>query len=165
MAGKRLELGPTGEAVAHNIATARKWQNLTWTDVSRRLEERGRRIPPLGIRRIEEGERRVDADDLVAIAAALEVSPATLLMPPTSTPDTKAVASGIEPTDALELWRWITATAGRPPGSAVEVDLEWMHRARPAWTFRQLSDDELLEQHNARHHAERERKARARGND
>jgi hypothetical protein len=41
----------------------------------------GRPIPPLGISRIEALARRVDADDLVTLAAIFEVEPAILLAP------------------------------------------------------------------------------------
>ena len=81
MAGRKLELGDTGAAVARNVSRLRKAIGLNYTDLSTRLANIGRDIPPLAVRRIEEGNRRVDVDDLVALAIALGVSPATLLMP------------------------------------------------------------------------------------
>src|SRR3954454_23683106 len=45
----------------------------------------GRPILASGLGKIESGERRVDVDDLVALAVALDVSPVRLLLPrPTS---------------------------------------------------------------------------------
>lgn len=86
--------------------------NLTFAELSRKLEDLGRPIPPLGLRRIESGERRVDADDLIALAIALDVSPITLLMPQ---------FKGEWETDSIHLsenvrstpqrtWEWFTAT-------------------------------------------------------
>lgn len=41
----------------------------------------GRHLPATGVIKTESGERRVDVDDLVAFALALNVSPLTLLLP------------------------------------------------------------------------------------
>ncbi|WP_158714359.1 helix-turn-helix domain-containing protein, partial [Kitasatospora aureofaciens] len=54
---------------------------MTKKDLSERVGALGRSIPPLGISRIEAGTRRIDTDDLVALALALNVSPLTLLLP------------------------------------------------------------------------------------
>jgi transcriptional regulator with XRE-family HTH domain len=68
--------------VRANLQRLREAQNLGFTKLARILDEEiGRPIPELGLRRIESGDRRVDVDDLMALAAALDVSPATLLMP------------------------------------------------------------------------------------
>lgn len=45
------------------------------------MEEVGRPIAVLGLKRIESGERKVDVDDLMAFAIVFGVSPLTLLMP------------------------------------------------------------------------------------
>jgi hypothetical protein len=80
-AEKRISLGPIGEAVRANVEKRRGDKNLGYAKLARKLEEIGRPIPELGLRRIEEGNRRVDVDDLVALAMVLETSPITLLMP------------------------------------------------------------------------------------
>jgi transcriptional regulator with XRE-family HTH domain len=72
-------LGQVGHALRERIAAARRAYRLTYVELSERLTNAGRRIPPLGLSRIERGERRVDADDLVAIAAALSVPVPVLL--------------------------------------------------------------------------------------
>lgn len=105
-------LGPTGKSVAANIEDLRKDQNLTFVALSERLDLLGRSIPPLGLRKIVAETRRVDADDLVALAMALGVSPATLLMPSVATTrsDTVEVTGVVEgPVLAEELWAWLTA--------------------------------------------------------
>lgn len=82
------------------------------TGLSERLETLGRPIPPLGLRRIEAGTRRVDVDDLVAIAIALGVSPASLLMPEVSSiahDDLVSVTGWHKPITATVVWGWLTS--------------------------------------------------------
>ncbi|OBJ43113.1 hypothetical protein A5621_00880 [Mycobacterium colombiense] len=113
MAGeKRIQLGPTGETVRANIQRLRQAQNLGYTKLARVLEEIGRPIPDLGLRRIEAGDRRVDVDDLMALAVALGVSPVTLLMPSVHTvaPQEAVNATALAlPAPAERLWEWLTA--------------------------------------------------------
>ena len=125
-------LGPSGRAVAANIEQLRTAQNLTFVALSEQLETLGRPIPPLGLRKIVAETRRVDADDLVAIAVVLNVSPASLLMPNLS-----AVAEGDfvdvtgwhKPVPAQHVWKWLTAT--RPFVSAMLGS--FVDRALPSW--------------------------------
>jgi len=130
MAGKKLELGVTGRAVAANVERLRGKEN--YTDLSRRLDKLGRDIPPLALRRIEDGTRRVDADDLVALAVALGVSPASLLMPnlETVSPDDLVSITGWQvPINAAVVWRWLTAW--EPLES--ETLASFIARALPSW--------------------------------
>jgi transcriptional regulator with XRE-family HTH domain len=136
MAGKKSDHGPTGAAVASNVKRIREARNLGYAEMSRRLADVHRDIPPLGLRRIESGERRVDVDDLMALAVTLDVSPIRLLMPPGGTDayaDADATGAGTRP--AHELWNWLTAKdplrgSGR---DSVEFWLaswpEWLHPA------------------------------------
>jgi 8-oxo-dGTP pyrophosphatase MutT (NUDIX family)/transcriptional regulator with XRE-family HTH domain len=78
----RVPLGPVGGYVIQNLENLRTERRLTYRQLADRLEQLGRPIPTLGLSRIEKGNRRVDVDDLVALAVALEVSPGTLLLPP-----------------------------------------------------------------------------------
>lgn len=82
---QRVPLGPVGGYVIRNISLLRG--RLTYKELSERLDQLGRRIPELGLSRIERGNRRVDADDLIALAIALDVSPAELLLPSDAGPD------------------------------------------------------------------------------
>lgn len=68
-----MVIGEAGQRIARNVKRLREQQKLTYVEVSNRLYAAGRPIPVLGIRRIEHGERRVDLDDLVAIAGVLGV--------------------------------------------------------------------------------------------
>lgn len=79
---KKNPLGPVGDQVRANVERIRTARRMTKKDVSDAVGALGRPIPPLGVSRIEAGTRRVDADDLVALAVALNVSPLALLLPP-----------------------------------------------------------------------------------
>lgn len=74
-------VGPAGQVLAANIQRIRKARGLTFAEVSARTEEIGQPIAVLGLRRIERAERRVDYDDLLCVARALDVSPITLMVP------------------------------------------------------------------------------------
>lgn len=113
---KKNPLGPVGDYVRANVERLRGERGLTYRDLSALLGERGRRIPPLGLSRIEQGTRRVDADDLVALAMVLGVSPATLLLP---RPQLSAYGEKAPDGDDVQLtngeatswqaaWRWAT---------------------------------------------------------
>lgn len=102
MAGKELTLGVTGEIVMKNLKRLRGV--MTYAELGRRLEAVGRPIPPLGLRRMEAGERRVDVDDLMALATVLGVSPLTLLLPQGEESDTTDFAGA--PVRNDHLWQW-----------------------------------------------------------
>ncbi len=112
MAGKESARGATSDTVSANIRDIRTAQNLNYTQVSEQLETLGRSISAVGIRRIENGERRVDVDDLSAIAVALRVSPASLLMPnleKVTEKDLVPITGWHKPITATVVWRWLTA--------------------------------------------------------
>ena len=77
---KKLDLGPTGRTVAARVSQMRSSRGLTFAALSKRLGDAGHPIPALGLRRIEAGARNVSADDLMALAAALEISPVRMLV-------------------------------------------------------------------------------------
>lgn len=136
MAGKKSDLGPTGVNVTHTVRNFRG--NLSYAELSRRLAEIGRDIPPLGLRRIESGERRVDADDLMALAVALGVSPISLLMPATDTNNDLVQVTGVaDDVEARRLWRWLQAEAQLADGKYNEF-LEFIARALPPWRQREI---------------------------
>jgi hypothetical protein len=117
-AKKQIDTGPIGTAVAANIETLLESQNLSYAELSRRLDKLGRPIAPLGLTRIRDHKRRVDVDDLVALALALGVSPTTLLLP-ASDGSTQAGAAGgkVPVTDRggeyprRQIWSWLIAEA------------------------------------------------------
>lgn len=77
-----MEQGAAGRAVAAHIRRIRESNGWTLHEMSDRLTRYGRPILPSGLSKIEAGTRRVDVDDLVAIAAALGVMPDRLLRNP-----------------------------------------------------------------------------------
>jgi transcriptional regulator with XRE-family HTH domain len=132
------QLGATGETVRENIRRIRDVLRMPVTELSAKMDALGRPIPPLGIRRIEAGERRVDVDDLTALAVALEVSPETLLMPYAENANDEVRITGWEPMYASEAWRWMQTDislgwSDRPPVSA--------ERALPPFVYRALMED------------------------
>jgi transcriptional regulator with XRE-family HTH domain len=81
MAGHAKALGPAGMRAAENLRRMRQHRGFSYAELARRLAGLGHPILDTGLLKIEKGDRRVDVDDLVALAAALEVSPADLLGP------------------------------------------------------------------------------------
>jgi len=69
------------ERVARNVAELRAERGLSVRQLAARLGEVvGYSLAPSAVSKIENGERRVDADDLVALAVALGVTPNRLLL-------------------------------------------------------------------------------------
>lgn len=129
--------GPSGDNVRHRLRELRERQRLSYAELSRMLDRTGRDIPPLGLRRIEAGDRRVDVDDLVALAVVLGVSPATLLMPPVEQPDATVTVTGAGEMQADRLWQWLTAYNPLTGGRASQLAEFWV-QAWPRW---ELDDD------------------------
>lgn len=64
---RRVTLGTVGEMVRENIRSLRLSQDITQAELARMAD-----LPGQAITEIENGARRVDVDDLVAIARALK---------------------------------------------------------------------------------------------
>jgi hypothetical protein len=79
MSDNKRDIGPSGRAVADTVERLRVQSNLTFDALSKALTAQGRTIPPLGLRRIRDYTRRVDVDDLVALAAVLNTTPQALM--------------------------------------------------------------------------------------
>lgn len=130
MAGVKSELGPTAVAVA--VAVRRHRERVGWgyARLSRELTKIGRDIPSLGLSRIEAGERRVDADDLTALAVAFGVSPISLLMPDAEdgSPDTYVQLTGTDKIPGARAWSWLNGSF--PLNGSV---LAFFNHALPPW--------------------------------
>ncbi len=138
-------LGPTGEAVRANIKQIRDSQGMSQSDLSSTMGNLGRSIPPLGIHRIENGDRRVDVDDLVGFAVALSTTPATLLMPKvdTASPEDQVKLLDVAPTvSAKRAWEWIT---GRSRIASMRFSA-FVDRSWPSWE-RERYEDDLIAKH------------------
>ncbi|OHV03894.1 helix-turn-helix domain-containing protein [Mycobacterium talmoniae] len=133
-ARKKNPLGITGITAADNIKRLR--DGLPFTELAERLKSIGRPIPPLGLRKLETYERRVDADDLVALAVALGVSPITLLMPRASAPDELVDITGFDgDLPAAALFAWLSARDALPAqaGGVNMTRVAFLARALPDW--------------------------------
>jgi transcriptional regulator with XRE-family HTH domain len=71
---RRVVLGDTGTIVRENIRELRLKRELTQNQLAVLAE-----LPTQSITEIENGARRVNVDDLVAICRALKVRPARIL--------------------------------------------------------------------------------------
>lgn len=71
---RRVQLGDTGTIVRNNIRDLRLRRELTQNQLALLAD-----LPTQSITEIENGARRVNVDDLVAIAQALKVRPARIL--------------------------------------------------------------------------------------
>ncbi len=78
------QVGPLGRNLTENLQHLCKERRLSLNKLSAALEAAGRPIPPLGLSRLVKGERRVDVDELVALAEVFGVTPGELLAPPGS---------------------------------------------------------------------------------
>ena len=107
MENERLRGNPAGltnNYVAQNIRRARQSIGMDLRTLSQRLTEAGRKLSVSGVSKVELGDRRVDVDDLTALAYLLRTTPAALLTPP----DEAATLTGV-PESCLpeELQAWI----------------------------------------------------------
>jgi len=143
-------LDTAGKAVAANVKRLIEDQNLTYVDLSARLTQLGRSIPTLGLRKIVAETRRVDADDLVALAAALGVSPVTLLMPQAAADAPLTVAN----TEflAATLWEWLIAEWPFPKSDGL---MAFLSKALPPWKLAAV-ERRIAERHGHRSVAELE---------
>lgn len=105
MASSAVATGPTAERVAQNIRRIRRVRNLDQKEVSALLKAIGRPMLPTVLSKIERGERRIDVDDLVAIALVLNVSPVALLLPPESGDRRIKLTDGHE-VPSRTAWQW-----------------------------------------------------------
>lgn len=126
MAGHAKEPGPSSVRVAANLRRIRQDRGLSYAELARRLAALGHPILDTGVIKIEKGERRIDVDDLVALAVALGTTPNRLLLPGTDIPGgtvDHALVPEIRDT-RRRLWAW--ASGEVPLGhNAASVQTEY----------------------------------------
>lgn len=118
MAGIKKEQGPSSERVAAAVLRIRRERGLSYAELARRLATLGHPILDTGLMKIEKGHRRVDVDDLMALAVALDVTPNLLLLPQAdfkNPRETVALTPGAEEVRTTDAWAW--AYGERPLGS------------------------------------------------
>ena len=126
MAGRAKEQGPTSVRMARNLKQIRQERGVSYAELARRLRTLLHPILDTGVMKIEKGERRVDVDDLVALALALGVTPNRLIMPDT---DLSGVTTTYLLTPAVAgspvaLWQW--AQGEKHPGIPIEGAHFWL---------------------------------------
>ncbi|PZU04654.1 MAG: hypothetical protein DI630_00630 [Gordonia sp. (in: high G+C Gram-positive bacteria)] len=72
-------MGPVGHTVVTRMVSQRAHLAMTQGDLSEAVTRRGRRLGRQAIAEIETHRRRVDVDDLTALAEALETTTAYLM--------------------------------------------------------------------------------------
>lgn len=79
MGTRAVERGPVADTVSESVRVRREELGLSQQRLAELLAEHGRPMQTTAVSKIESGDRRVDVDDLSALAEALEVTPAQLL--------------------------------------------------------------------------------------
>lgn len=79
MSSNKPAAGPVGIGVGEKIRTVRRERKLTLEALSDRIAELGRTLDISALARMEKGQRRIDVDDLMVLADALEIPPSQLL--------------------------------------------------------------------------------------
>ena len=139
-----FNVGPIGVNVNQAVKRFREKRRLGYAELSRKLDEMGRDIPPLGLRRIESGERRVDVDDLIALALALDVSVLALLLP---TEESPLVPQG-RTWPAETIWSWATGSWALPGNDDV---LRFLRDSNPLTDWSKVEGDIAREIRNLGH--------------
>lgn len=85
MASRAYQAGAAADHTARTITSEREARGWEQRELAERLTAAGRPMSQPIVSRIESGARRIDVDDLVALAAVFGMSPAALL--PAAEPD------------------------------------------------------------------------------
>ncbi|SIG65875.1 Putative regulator or DNA-binding protein [Mycobacteroides abscessus subsp. abscessus] len=134
----------TSETVGRNVARLRAATNTTIRELAAGLKEQGVPMSGSGITDIEHGRRQVNVDQLTCLAAALGVSPMTLLMPlpEDGNPDTEVTLSGTSPETARDMDLWLRGERSLTADLMDDWELEGFRRAaNPPWTWKRGQND------------------------
>jgi transcriptional regulator with XRE-family HTH domain len=90
----------------------RRSRGLDLSHLSDRLAQLGQPVSVDGLSKIELGTRRVDVDDLMALALALDVTPNRLMLPAEANDQTTVrLTPADEPNSARQSWAWACGEA------------------------------------------------------
>lgn len=98
-------MGPVGQRLTENLVNLRKRNRIKQQDLARLLDTVGRPITSSALSRVEQGERRVDVDDLVALAVALDVTPNHLLLTEDASDELVELTPAVTATRE-RAWQW-----------------------------------------------------------
>lgn len=116
--------GPTTRTVAHRVREHRKRREMDLAALSRALEDLEWPIPVAALSRLENENRRIDVDDVMALAVALNVSPLDLLLPSPSSDS--SLPTGIRgDVNLAEVWAWAQKDTNLTRGARVQY---WQDR-------------------------------------
>lgn len=96
--------GTTNQHVATNVRAARQAIGLDLRGFADRVKAAGRTMSASALSKIENGDRRVDVDDLTVFAYVLRTTPAALLTPPDDAPPPAGVPDGQYIPEELLMW-------------------------------------------------------------
>lgn len=105
------DVGPVGVRVAQNIEPLRDSRKLSQSELAQAVERLGRPMTRQIISKAEAAERRIDVDDLVALAIALDTTPNRLLLADDAGDEPMELTAELR-VPALHAWQW--ATGERP---------------------------------------------------
>lgn len=131
-----VQRGPTAETVSANVKRLRESQNLGLRALASKLANTGRPLTHTALDKIERGTRRVDVDDLMALAGALGVSPLRLLMPFTDNGFEEVRATGRASEPAHLLWDILRAAPFRDADD--KMNYRFCLDSTPEWAILDL---------------------------
>lgn len=126
---------PVGARIGENVRRLRRKRGYDLRTLSAELAEAGHPISLGQLSKLELGQRRVDVDDLVALAVVLNVTPGQLLMPePTWAEDDVVALTPHRHVTWMRAWQWMCGDlwlddAQRPASD--DEEYAWYEAARP----------------------------------
>lgn len=130
------DIGPAGEALASRLKALREERRLTTEQLATLVTEIGQPMRGTAITKIEKKQRRVDADDLVALALALNVSPLALLFSEDADSGRYNKLTNSVVTTGERAWLWGTGEQALAPSPgddpSPEQQEEYERAVRPA---------------------------------
>jgi transcriptional regulator with XRE-family HTH domain len=138
MGTRAVDKGAVSDAVADNVRAIRERRGLSQAELAQRLSDLGRPMVATAIAKIEGRSRRVDVDDLVALATALNVMPARLLLPDVDDMDLEVALTPEKTVPAWAAWQWVSGeyaldvTLDTQGPEAQRLQLEYTDE-RPVW--------------------------------
>lgn len=100
--------GTTSEVVAANVRRIRQTVNMDLAQLAEKLKQVGWYIPVAALSRLENGKRRIDVDDLMALSHAIGVPPSRLLDPNNKVPGSPPFATSAPQEVAIdEIRAWL----------------------------------------------------------
>lgn len=112
------ELGPAGHRAGRSIEDLREARRLTQKELAARMTELGRPVTMQMVSKMEQSGRRVDVDDLLAVAIALGVNPDAILFPRDASWDESVTLTPGTERSAWDVWRWAQGLSPLPDAGA-----------------------------------------------